>query len=115
MHVNLANDWVIRGFDVEFALLRKEGELIQLLDPTISVIGLNVDRIRNAVIPLAVHLRKSQPKVVLAAEPVAVHVCRDNTGGYGAGAGGSPPGSIVGPSLRPSARVSSTGWPLGTQ
>jgi len=67
LHVNLANDWVIRGFDVEFALLRKEGELIQLLDPTISVIGLNVDRIRNAVIPLAVHLRKSQPKVVLAA------------------------------------------------
>ena len=68
LHVNLANDWVIRGFDVEFALLRKEGELIQLLDPTISVIGLNVDRIRNAVIPLAAHLRKSQPKVAVAVD-----------------------------------------------
>ena len=33
----------------------------------------------------------------------------------GDGAGGSPPGSIVGPSLRPSARVSSTGWPHGMQ
>jgi glycosyltransferase involved in cell wall biosynthesis len=67
LHVNLANDWAIHGFDVEFALLRKEGELIQLLDPTISVVGLNVDRIRDAIIPLTAHLRKSRPQVVLAA------------------------------------------------
>jgi glycosyltransferase involved in cell wall biosynthesis len=67
LHVNLANDWIIRGIDIEFALLRKEGELIQLLDPNISVVDLNIDRIRNAVIPLAAHLRKTLPQVVLTA------------------------------------------------
>jgi glycosyltransferase involved in cell wall biosynthesis/2-polyprenyl-3-methyl-5-hydroxy-6-metoxy-1,4-benzoquinol methylase len=67
LHVNLANDWVTQGFNIEFVLLRKEGKLIQLLDTTISVVGLNVDRIRDAVIPLAAHLRKSPPQVVLAA------------------------------------------------
>ena len=67
MHVNLANDWIIHGFDVEFALLRKEGELIHLLDPKISVVTLNIDRIRHAIVPLAAHLRKSRPEVVLAA------------------------------------------------
>lgn len=67
LHVNLANDWIINGFDVEFILLRKEGELIQLLNPNISVVGINVDRIRDAILPLAAHLRKSRSKVVLAA------------------------------------------------
>ena len=67
VHVNLANDWAIHGFDVEFVLMRKEGDLIQLLHPKISVVGLNVDRIRDSIIPLAAHLRKSRPQVVLAA------------------------------------------------
>ncbi len=67
LHVNLANDWVAQGFDVEFILLRKKGELIPLLAPEIAVIGLNVDRFRSAVFPLIIRLRKSRPQVVLAA------------------------------------------------
>jgi glycosyltransferase involved in cell wall biosynthesis/2-polyprenyl-3-methyl-5-hydroxy-6-metoxy-1,4-benzoquinol methylase len=67
LHINLANDWVNQGFDVEFVLLRREGDLMPLLDSTISIVGLNVDRISDAVIPLAVHLRKFQPQVVLSA------------------------------------------------
>jgi glycosyltransferase involved in cell wall biosynthesis len=67
IHVNLANYWVSQGFEVEFILLRKEGELIPLLAPEITVIDINVDRIRKAIFPLAVHLNKSRPNVVLAA------------------------------------------------
>lgn len=67
MHVNLANDWVAQGFNVEFILLRKEGELIPLLAPEITVTCLNVDRIRKAIFPLTMLLRKSQQQVVLAA------------------------------------------------
>jgi glycosyltransferase involved in cell wall biosynthesis/SAM-dependent methyltransferase len=67
LHVNLTNEWVTQGFNIEFLLLRKEGELIQLLDPAISVEGLNVARISDAIIPLAAYLRKSRPKVVLVA------------------------------------------------
>ena len=67
LHVNLANDWAAQGYEVEFILLRKEGELIPLLAPEIKVIGLNVYRIRNAILPLAGYLRKSSPQVVLVA------------------------------------------------
>ena len=67
LHVNLANDWVVQGYEVEFILLRKEGELIPLLAPEIKVIGLNVYRFRNAILPLAGYLRKSSPQVVLVA------------------------------------------------
>jgi glycosyltransferase involved in cell wall biosynthesis len=67
LHVNLANDWVAKKLKVEFVLLRGKGDLISLLAPEIEVKTLNVDRIRDAVLPLAVYLRKSRPDVVIAA------------------------------------------------
>jgi glycosyltransferase involved in cell wall biosynthesis len=67
LHVNLANNWVMKGFDVEFVLLKNEGELISLLAPKISVVNLDVSRIRSSIIPLVLHLRKSSSKIVLAA------------------------------------------------
>lgn len=67
LHVSLANDWVARGFCVEFVLMRKQGVLLPLLNPCVSVTNLSVDRIRSMILPLAAHLRKSRPQVVLAA------------------------------------------------
>ena len=67
LHVYLATDWVSRGFFVEFVLMRKGGKLLPLLASSITVTVLNAERIRDVVIPLAVHLRKSRPQVVLAA------------------------------------------------
>ena len=65
VHVNLANDWIAQGFDVELILLRKEGDLLPLLAPEINVINLNVDRIRRAIFPVALHMRKSCQKIIL--------------------------------------------------
>ncbi len=67
LHVNLANDWVAQGYDIEFVLLREKGDLIPLLAPEITLTGLNVDRIRDAILPLAAYLRKSNTQVVLGA------------------------------------------------
>ena len=67
LHVNLANDWICRGFRVEFILLRNEGDLIPLLSPKIHITNLNVNRIRDVLIPLAVRLYKSRPQIVLVA------------------------------------------------
>ena len=67
MHIYLANDWVAHGFIVEFIVLRKEGELIPLLAPEIKITDLGVDRIRDAIIPLAVHFRRSDINVILVA------------------------------------------------
>ncbi len=67
LHVNLANDWVAKKLDVEFVLMRSGGDLIELLAPEITVVSLNVDRIRDAIFPLATYLRQSRPEVVIAA------------------------------------------------
>ena len=67
LHVYLANEWVLRGFSVEFVLMRKEGELLPLLAPEVTVTDLAVVTIRSAVLPLAAYLRKSRPQVLLAA------------------------------------------------
>ena len=67
LHVYLANDWINRGFCVEFVVMRKGGELITLLDSSIKVTVLNVKRIGALIIPLSLHLYKSRPQIVLAA------------------------------------------------
>ena len=67
LHVHLANDWIARGLSVEFVVLRKQGELLSLLAPEVVVTSLGVNRIRDAIFPLAMQLRKSHPQVVLAA------------------------------------------------
>jgi glycosyltransferase involved in cell wall biosynthesis len=67
LHVNLANEWISQGFNVEFILLRKEGALLPMVEHKINVVGLDVDRIRSVILPFAAHLRKSRPDVVLVA------------------------------------------------
>ena len=67
LHVYLANEWVSKGYVVEFVLMSKQGELLPLLVTSILVFDLNVQRIRDVVLPLAVHLQKSRPQVVLVA------------------------------------------------
>lgn len=67
LHVNLANDWAAQGFDVEFILLQKGGDLISLLAPEIVVTTLNVARIRSVIFPLVSRLIKNPPQVLLAA------------------------------------------------
>lgn len=67
LHIYLANDWVEHGFVVEFIVLRNEGELIPLLAPEIQIKDLAVDRMRDAIIPLAHHFRSSDIDIILAA------------------------------------------------
>lgn len=67
LHVNLARDWVVRGYTVEFVLMRKKGELLQLLPNEVKVTDMSVDRIRSFIFPLARHLKNSRPNTILAA------------------------------------------------
>ena len=64
--VELANDFVKKGFSVEFVLMRHAGELLELVDQSVSFYILNTDKIRNSIIPLAVYLRKKHPSIILA-------------------------------------------------
>ncbi|HEX7887941.1 MAG TPA: glycosyltransferase [Ramlibacter sp.] len=67
LHVNLANDWVARGLDVQFAVMCNRGDLHGAMDPGIGVHDLRVSRLRSLLFPLARYLRRTQPSVTLAA------------------------------------------------
>jgi glycosyltransferase involved in cell wall biosynthesis len=63
--IYLARDWAKRGYVVEFVLMQKKGELLSLLGSDISVVNLEVNRIRNVIVPLSKYLKHSQPNVIL--------------------------------------------------
>lgn len=64
--VNLANDFCVRGYSVDFLLVRKEGVFLDELDSRITVVDLHGRRMRHAFWPLVQYLRHHQPPVLLA-------------------------------------------------
>ena len=67
LHLNLAKDWLSKGFDVEFVLMQKEGEFLSLVPEEINVVTLEVVRLRNIVFPLIKYLKKTKPDYILVA------------------------------------------------
>lgn len=67
LHVNLANQWAKQGHAVEFALMSKHGDLIEILPPSLTVIDLNAPRLRTLLFTLVRYLRRTKPDVTLAA------------------------------------------------
>lgn len=63
MALNLANDWIKRGYEVDFVLLKKEGSLLNLVSSNIKIINLDVQRIRWAIFPLFKYFKKNRPSV----------------------------------------------------
>jgi glycosyltransferase involved in cell wall biosynthesis len=66
VYVYLANDWLSRGFSVEFILMHRQGELLPLLGSGVTVTELYSQNIRSLIVPLASYLRKARPDVLLA-------------------------------------------------
>ena len=64
--VNLANEMVRRGFDIDVVLIKIQGELLVDLEPSINVIDLDSERIRNSVKPYISYLKNNKPDVILA-------------------------------------------------
>lgn len=62
--IYLANDWVARGFAVEFVLMQEEGELLPLVSPEISIVSLQAKRIKWSILPFYRYLSRTQPDVV---------------------------------------------------
>ncbi len=67
LHMNLANDWSERGFNVHLILLKKTGKLLNLVAPDVKLIDLNVERIYQMIIPLIKIFYSKRPDVVLSA------------------------------------------------
>lgn len=67
LHVHLAKHWHAQGHKVDFVLMQRRGELLNLLPASIGIFDLGVDRIRQVALPFATHLRKAKPDIVIAA------------------------------------------------
>lgn len=64
--VNLANSLSQRGHLVDMVLLSATGEFLADLRPEIRVVGLQVKRMRWALLPLLRYLRRARPDALLA-------------------------------------------------
>jgi glycosyltransferase involved in cell wall biosynthesis len=67
LHVNLANHWVEQGFSVTFALMRMEGDLVELLHRNVNLIDLGAPRIRDVPFSLARAIKKLKPDITIVA------------------------------------------------
>ncbi|MDG4561607.1 MAG: glycosyltransferase [Candidatus Competibacter sp.] len=67
MRVMMAREWLARGFEVDFVLRQRRGELLELVPKEARVIDLGVKRARHVVWPLCAYLRQHKPSILLAA------------------------------------------------
>ena len=67
-HVNiwLAKEFLKRGFCVEFVLLQKTGELVDLIPEGAEIYDLRAVRFRSAILPLVKYMRNRKPGAVIA-------------------------------------------------
>ena len=66
MSLNLAEDWLRKGHEVEFVLLENQGELVDKLPSGASLQNLGSSRLRWAIPGLCRHLKASRPDVILS-------------------------------------------------
>lgn len=64
--VNLANELASRGYLVDVVLFDLEGELVELLNSDVNVVGLSAPRIRSGFVPLLSLIRNGNYDAVLA-------------------------------------------------
>jgi len=65
--LDLADALAELGHQVEFVLMRAEGEFLPQAEARHSIVDLNVKRVRDAIRPLARHLRRRRPAGLIAA------------------------------------------------
>jgi len=67
LHVLLANYWQSNGYKVHFVLMKKKGDLINLVSKDIIIFELNVSSIRKVIIPLNRYLKENRPDIIISA------------------------------------------------
>ena len=71
LHINLAKDWINRGFAVDFIIMNlnygRNNELISLVPSEINIIDFKVKRIYHIIFPFLRYLRKNKPSITVAA------------------------------------------------
>lgn len=63
--VNLANTWVSWGLAVEFVLMKRKGEFLELVDSRVTIHDLTCQRVRQVPIALRHYLRSRKPTITI--------------------------------------------------
>lgn len=63
--INLANSWASSGHQVEFVLMERRGEFLDVVDPSIAIHSLDCTRFRQVPMQLTRYLRECQADVTL--------------------------------------------------
>jgi len=63
--VNLSNGLVKAGYTVELVVYRKDGELLDQLSTDVCVVELEVDAVRNSLIPLKSYISSRNPEAMI--------------------------------------------------
>jgi glycosyltransferase involved in cell wall biosynthesis len=66
MFINLANEFVERGIDVDLVLAQKEGPYLKDVSDKVDIVDLKSRRVLFSLFPLIKYLRKEKPSVVLS-------------------------------------------------
>ncbi len=64
--LTLAHGFLSCGYQVNLLLLRREGELLELVPPEVNLVVFNARKPRQVILPLAYWLRKYRPAVLLS-------------------------------------------------
>jgi glycosyltransferase involved in cell wall biosynthesis len=67
LHIYLAKYWHELGYKVNFVLMEKKGELIDILPEGVEVVDLGVRRLRHVVWPLIRYINSVKPDIIIAA------------------------------------------------
>lgn len=64
--LNLVNSWVSLGFEVDLILLQAKGQLLELLNPSVRIVNLNVTKITDLPFKLLQYFRENNVTAFLA-------------------------------------------------
>ena len=64
--VNLAHSFLNKGYEVDFVLIKKQGELLEVLPKSVNIIDLGASRIFKSFLPLRRYLKNESPDALIA-------------------------------------------------
>ncbi len=67
MMINLANEFVAQGHQLDLILINKAGSYADLIDPRVNIVNLKKSRTLFSILDLASYLRKNNPDIILSA------------------------------------------------
>ena len=66
MRIALSHELLARGYDVDFVLVKKQGELLPLVPAGVRIVDLGSSRTATSLLPLARYLKKERPDALFS-------------------------------------------------